>query len=205
MTWGPLVVVALSVLAFVGAVWAYARANLLAPGPQEALVLSGSTCHLPDGKVVGYRVVLTGRAWRVPFRETVARLDLSPWEVELPMRQVRAPGRPPLEVTVVAQVRLSSDPQLIGGAVERYLGASRQEIQQVANHTIEGHLRAAWAEIPPDAVDADLPEVLRAFQAALQADLHKLGFELGGVRVRSSGTSAPAPAGAPPDRRAVPS
>ena len=44
--------------------------------PNEVLIFSGRRRKLSDGTSVGYRVIKGGRGIRVPFLETVAKMDL---------------------------------------------------------------------------------------------------------------------------------
>ena len=41
--------------------------------PSEILIFSGRKHRLPDGTIIGSRVVFGGRAWRIPIIETVQR------------------------------------------------------------------------------------------------------------------------------------
>ena len=44
--------------------------------PSEILIFSGRKHRLPDGTIVGSRVVFGGRAWRIPIIETVQRMQM---------------------------------------------------------------------------------------------------------------------------------
>ena len=53
------------VLAFFAAAWVFSR-NYLKVSPNAVAVLSGRKRKLPDGRVVGYRMVRGGAALRIP-------------------------------------------------------------------------------------------------------------------------------------------
>ena len=59
--------------------------------PNEVLVFSGSQ-HGTRDKPKGYRVVKGGRALRIPFFETVDRLDLTNMNIEVGVKGAFAKG-----------------------------------------------------------------------------------------------------------------
>ena len=63
--WLP-VLVAGTLLAFFAALWLLSR-NYLKVSPNAVAVLSGRKRKLPDGRVVGYRMVKGGAALRIPL------------------------------------------------------------------------------------------------------------------------------------------
>lgn len=67
----------------------------------------------------------------------------------------------PLTVTGVAQVKVMTEPELLGTACEQFLGKSVRHIEGVILQTLEGHLRAILGmyEIINNAVSV-MPEKL---------------------------------------------
>ena len=61
----------------------FAKQFLYVCRPNEVLIFSGGKHRNADGTVVGYRVLFGGRAWRVPFLETVQRMDMRTMPVEI--------------------------------------------------------------------------------------------------------------------------
>ena len=51
--------------------------------PNEILIFSGRKHRLPDGTVVGYKVVRRGWAIRLPLLQTISRMDMRLFMVEV--------------------------------------------------------------------------------------------------------------------------
>src|SRR5262245_44076578 len=99
--------------------------------PNESLIFSGRKHRLPDGKVVGYRVVFGGRGVRIPVVETVDRMDVSLISVPIQVNGAYSEGGIPLNVHAIANIKISTDRRFIGNAIERFLGKGRTEIARV--------------------------------------------------------------------------
>ena len=69
-------VILFSVLALFIAAWLFAR-NYIKVSPNMVAVISGRKRRLPDGRVVGYRMVKGGAALRIPLLEKVEYLSLN--------------------------------------------------------------------------------------------------------------------------------
>ena len=124
--------------------------------PNEVLVLSGaSRSQTSDGRVVHYRIVKGGRAWRVPLFETVDSMDLTNMIIELRVKGAYSKGGIPLTVHGVANIKVPGDEPLIHNALERFLGKSRAEIMDVARETLEGNLRGVLSSLTPEQVNQD--------------------------------------------------
>ena len=156
--------------------------------PNEVLIFSGRTHRetLPDGRVikVGYRKVFGGRSWRVPILETVERIDLTTIPVKVTIRNAYSKGGIPLTVQAIANVKVSSDPAVIGNAIERFLGRSRAEVAQVARETLEGHLRQVLAEMTPEEVNEERLVFAHKLEDEADDDLSKLGLQLDTLKIQ---------------------
>src|SRR5262245_37086309 len=64
--------------------------------PNELLVVSGRRTKLPDGSKLNFAVVLAGRVWRMPFVQTVSRMDVRLIPIELQVTKVLSNGGIPL-------------------------------------------------------------------------------------------------------------
>ena len=72
---------------------------LLISQPNEVVVLSGRKRRLPDGTIVGYRIIRGGRALRIPFLEKASRMSLETIPIELSVNNAYSKGGIPLAVT----------------------------------------------------------------------------------------------------------
>ena len=144
--------------------------------PNELLVLSGMKRRLPDGGVASFRVVSGGRVVAMPFLERAQRMDLRPrcpqWTVD------GAYTRDGVLVTASGFLLFAVDPERPGAAIERFLGRTGEEMEEVARETLEGCLRAALATVTLDDIGEDPTSFQRACTAELEPELRKLGLRL---------------------------
>jgi flotillin len=159
--------------------------------PNELLVFAGRSNTLKDGSKVGYRVINPGsgkgRAFRWPVLETVERMDLSTIEVEVVCKNGYCRGGIRINVSAIANVKVSPDLRIQRNAIERFLGQGRSEIQDVAKNTLEGHLRAVLATLTPEEVNEDRLKFSEKLKHEAELDLNKLGIHLDTFNVHSVG------------------
>ncbi len=124
--------------------------------PNEVLVFSGRSRQLADGTTIGYREVLGG-GWTFlwPIIEKVDRMQLTTIPIEINTTNAYSAGGIPLSVHAVANVKVSSKPDRVKNAIERFMGRDPLEIQRVAKETLEGHLRGVLARLTPEEVNED--------------------------------------------------
>ena len=181
-----------AVLAAVGAIFLFqlfvfvARRFLYVCPPGKLLVFSGRESKRPDGTVVGYRLVTNGnRTWRIPFMERVEAMDLTTIPIEIGVSNAYSQGGIPLFVQAVANAKITSDPVHIMNAVERLLGRSRIEIQQVARETLEGSLRGIVATLTPEDLNEDRLTFAKKVQDEADGDLAQLGIQLDQLKIQA--------------------
>lgn len=154
--------------------------------PNESLIFSGKKYTAEDGITRGYRVVMHGQsAWRVPILETVDRMDMRLIPTHVVVHNAYSKGNIPLQIHAIANVKLHSDPAIIGNAVERFMGRSQREIQLVAQQTLEGALREVVARLTPEEVNEDRLKFAESLIRASGDDLHKLGLELDTLKIQN--------------------
>src|SRR5690606_118167 len=93
-------------------------------------------------------------------------------------------GGIPLNVSAIANVKVSSDPALIGNAIERLLGKSSGEIARVSKETLEGHLRGVLATMTPEEVNEDRLKFAERLSDEAEPDLAKLGLQLDTLKIQ---------------------
>lgn len=173
----PLVVIAIAV-AFIGVIVFVSRNYLRCP-PNDVLVLYGRKHRFtgPDNKTVtrGYRLITGGAAFRLPLLEQSARLSLAVMQIGVKIE--RAPNKDGVPVTVnsVANVRLASDPTMLGAAVEQFLGKSQQEIQGIIHRTLEGIVRQLVGTLSVEEMVRDRESISRKVIDLTGSELAKLG------------------------------
>lgn len=151
--------------------------------PNEILIFSGRS-HMLHGRKVGYRVIFGGRGFKWPIIENVQRLDMSLISVPMSVQGAYSEGGIPLAMAAVANVKVSSDPKVVGNAIERFLGRHKMEIARVAKETLEGHLRGVLAEMTPEEVNEDRLKFAAQLKDHAEPDLEKLGLQLDTLKIQ---------------------
>ena len=164
--------------------WAV-RQVLFICGPTEALIFSGRKHITNTGRSVGFRLITAGRAIRIPVLERVDRMDTSNISVPMNVRGAYSEGGIPLSVQAIANVKISTKPQMLGNAVERFMGQSRNDVERVAKETLEGHLRGVLAMMTPEEVNEDRLKFAQRLADEASADLAKLGIQLDLLKVQA--------------------
>ena len=162
------------------------RSILKIARPNEALVFSGKTYTQSDGTRVGYRVFTQGqRAFRIPVLERVDRIDMRLLPIDIRVQNAYSAGNIPLQIHAIANVKIHSDPRIIGNAIERFLGRSTAEIQTVAQQTLEGAVREVIATLTPEEVNEDRLAFAEKLSEAAIDDLNKLGLQLDTLKIQT--------------------
>src|SRR3954469_24010486 len=102
--------------------FSFVKSFLVICRPNEMLLFAGRKHRHADGSEVGYRVVFGGRAWRVPVIETVDRMDMRSIPIDVQVQGAYTRVGIPLKVRAIAVVKISSNPEVVMNAVERFLG-----------------------------------------------------------------------------------
>jgi len=153
--------------------------------PNEMLIFAGPTRQLSDDRRVGYRLVKGGSSLRVPLIERALRMDLSNMIIELKVSNAYSKGGIPLTVEGVANIKIAGEEPIIHNAIERLLGKSREEIEQMARETLEGNLRGVLASLTPEQVNEDKMAFARSLLDEADDDLVKLGLVLDTLKIQN--------------------
>lgn len=153
--------------------------------PNEIVVISGRRHRLPDGSVVGFKVLHGGRGVRIPMLEEVNRMDMRLIPVQVEVQNAYSRGGIPLMVHAIANVKVSSDPGFVRNAIERSLSMTPQQIASIAQQTLEGVLREVVAELTPEEVNEDRLKFAQTLIRNAKDDFDKLGLELDVLKIQS--------------------
>ncbi|HTM20690.1 MAG TPA: SPFH domain-containing protein, partial [Kofleriaceae bacterium] len=162
---------------------AFIRRFLFICRPNQILIFSGRK-QVINGREVGYRVLHGGRSYRRPMIETVAAMDVSLISVPMQVHGAYSKGGIPLSVNAVANIKISTHPQLVGNAIERFLGRDRLEIARVAKETLEAHVRGVLAQLTPEQINHDRLEFANQLEKDVKNDLDKLGLQLDTLKIQ---------------------
>ncbi len=153
--------------------------------PNEILVLSGLKRRTKQGDQVGYRVIFGGRTIRIPILETIKRMDLTTMPVPVEVKNAYSKGGIPLRIQAIANIKISSDPAVVGNAIERFLDRDRSEISRVARETLEGNLRGVVATLTPEELNQDRLIFAERITQDVSRDLSKMGLQIDTLKIQS--------------------
>ena len=144
--------------------------------PNAVAVLSGRKRKLPDGRVVGYRMVKGGAALRIPLLEKVEYLHLNVMTIPLEIKRAYTLKGVPVSVKAVANVKIRGDDTSLQAAAERFLGMTHDQVQKVIFQTLEGHLRSILGTLTVEEVNSDRQSFAQKLTSEAAADLEKMGL-----------------------------
>ena len=153
--------------------------------PSEVLIFAGLRRTTGSGERVGYRTVRGGSALRIPMLEEVMRLDLSNMIIDLRVDNAYSKGGVPLNVSGVANIKISGEEPGIHNAIERLIGKSQDDIRHIAKETLEGNLRGVMASLTPEQLNEDKITFARTLLEEAEDDLQKLGLALDTLQIQN--------------------
>jgi flotillin len=152
--------------------------------PNEVLIFSGRARQTEDGGR-GYRVIKGGRGWRVPLIERVDRMDLTNMIIDVEVKGAYSKGGIPLNIEGVANIKIAGHEPLLGFAVERLLGKTRDEIIKIAKDVLEGNLRGVLSRLTPEEVNEDKIAFAEKLLEEAHEDLKMLGLVLDTMKIQN--------------------
>ena len=154
--------------------------------PNEMLVVTGSKSNQGNQGIKGYRVVANGGCTFVkPILETARRMDVTLLPVLVEVNNAYSKGGTPLNIQAIANVKVSTDPEVRNNAIERFLGRDNKEIVQVAKENLEGNLRSVLAQLTPEQVNEDRLRFAEQIADDVGEDLRRLGLQLDTLKIQS--------------------
>ena len=138
--------------------------------PDTAYIISG----------LGKKRILIGRAgWRVPFFERVDKLSLRVMQVDVKTSEA-VPTNEFINVNVdgVANIKISSDPELLQLASESLLGMRQGELISLVTQVLEGNMREIVGSVGLKEMVQDRQGVAQKITQNVVPDMQKLGIEV---------------------------
>lgn len=177
------VVILVVVIGFLIALMLLSR-NYIKVSPNSAAVISGRSRKLPDGTVVGYRLVRGGATLIVPFLEKVEYLSLNVLTVPLATSRAYTVQGVPVSVKAVANVKIKGDDDSMRAAAERFLGMKPEEFHRLVFQTLEGHLRAILGTLTVEEINNDRQSFAQKLTTEAAGDLEKMGIGLDALTIQ---------------------
>jgi len=177
------VVILVVVIGFLIALMLLSR-NYVKVSPNRAAVISGRSRRLPDGTLVGYRLVRGGATLIVPFLEKVEYLSLNVITVPLATTRAYTVQGVPVSVKAVANVKIKGDDDSMRAAAERFLGMLPDEFHKLVFQTLEGHLRAILGTLTVEEINNDRQSFAQKLTTEAAGDLEKMGIGLDALTIQ---------------------
>ena len=158
-------------LGIVGALLAiFLIGGYLKAPPDTAYIISG----------LGKKRILIGKAgWRILFFERVDKLSLRVMQVDVKTSEA-VPTNEFINVTVdgVANIKISSDPELLQRASEALLNLRQPELVTLVTQVLEGNMREIVGSVGLKEMVQDRQGVAKKITENVVPDMEKLGIEV---------------------------
>ncbi|XP_025416536.1 flotillin-1 [Sipha flava] len=139
-------------------------------GPNEALVISGFCYNKPN-------LVPGGRAFVWPVLQYCQKICLNTMTIQVDSPKVYTIQGVPLSVTGIAQVKIQGqNEEMLLTACEQFLGKPKQEIHEIALHTLEGHQRAIMGSMTVEEIYKDRKKFSKQVFEVASSDLVNMGI-----------------------------
>ena len=124
--------------------------------------------------------ILVGKAgWRMPFFERVDKISLRVMQVDVKTSEA-VPTNEFINVNVdgVANVKVSSNPELLSRAAEALLGKNQNELISLVTQVLEGNMREIVGSVGLKEMVQDRQGVAKKITENVVPDMAKLGIEV---------------------------
>lgn len=155
-------------------------------GSNEVMIISGRRVQLPDGRVIGFRIVKGGGTFVWPLLEKVDVLSLEVFTVELPRLRVAVGGGGWFEGDGLAQVKINGDDAAIMAVAEHFLSKSQDEIKRLVRPVLEKHLNSVVESSSAEEAAQNPAAYAAKVQASASADLGRMGASLVSFTLRNA-------------------
>ena len=145
-------------------------AGYLKAPPDTAYIISG-----PFKK----RILIGKAGWRMPFFERVDKISLRVMQVDVKTSEA-VPTNEFINVNVdgVANVKVSSNPELLKKAAESLLGMNQSELVSLVTQVLEGNMREIVGSVGLKEMVQDRQGVAKKITENVVPDMEKLGIEV---------------------------
>eukprot|EP00056_Hartaetosiga_gracilis_P002986 m.58725 g.58725 ORF g.58725 m.58725 type:complete len:431 (+) comp11279_c0_seq3:409-1701(+) len=145
-------------------------------GPDEVMVISGGCCSN------GRKIIQGGCGWSWWFCTDVQSLSLNVMTITPTCERVETQHGVSVTVTAVAQVKVmtsvDNEQELLGKALEQFLGKTRRDIHDAILQTLEGHLRAILGTLTVEEIYKDREKFAAQVLDTAERDMTKMGLQI---------------------------
>lgn len=168
-------------------VWIWAS-RYVKVGPNQVMVVSGRRYRVRDAHgnwvIRGFRVVKGGGTFVVPIIEKVDIMTLEIMTIDVRTPEVYTKMGVPIIVDGIAQIKIKGDDFSVGTAAEQFLSKGLNEIQRIAQQTLEGHLRAILGTLTVEEVYSNRDAFAQKVLEVAATDLNHMGLGIISFTIR---------------------
>ncbi|MDT7971541.1 MAG: SPFH domain-containing protein [Armatimonadota bacterium] len=150
-------------------------------GPNEALIISGPSWF----RRRGFRIVQGGGTMVIPIFEQVQSLSLELMPLEIQEDNIYTLQGVPVSVDAIAQVKVRGDETAIATAAEQFLSKTPEEIRQIAQNSLQGHLRAIVATLTVEDLYRNQDAFAQRVAEVAEKDLANMGLTIVSFTIRA--------------------
>lgn len=146
-------------------------------GPDTAIMVSGA----------GKKKILIGRAGiRIPFLQRTDKLSLKAFQVDIKTEEA-IPTKEFININVdgVANLKVSSNPELLAKAFESILNMDERELQNQLQQVLQGNMREIVGTVEIKELVRDRQGVANKVKENVVPDMAKLGIEVVNFNIQS--------------------
>ena len=158
------------IIVLLAAIVVFFVSGYLKAPPDTAYIITG----------LGKKRILIGKAgWRLPFFTRVDRLSLRVMQVDVKTSEA-VPTNEFINVTVdgVANIKISSDPELLSRASEALLNLRQSDLITLVTQVLEGNMREIVGSVGLKEMVQDRQGVAKKITENVVPDMEKLGIEV---------------------------
>jgi len=142
-------------------------------GPNQIMVISGKFCG-----PTGFKVRKGGGAFVFPLFQRIDYLSLEIMTLDVKTPEVYTSTGVPIMVDGVAQVKVKGDEASIRTACEQFLGKNAEMIRNIAQQTVEGHLRAIIGNLTVEEIYKERDKFSQSVQDVATLDMANMGMQI---------------------------
>ncbi len=162
-------------LVLLAVIWFVAKRYKKVP-PNEVLVVYGRGTRLQEGRRVGYRVVTGGATFIIPLVEDYRTISLNLIQIPLKIENTPNVDGVLINVEAVGNVKISSEPELLSAAIERFLGYGLDEIERQIHDILEGQMRQIIGTLSIEEIVQKREKITEQVTQNAAMDLAKIGI-----------------------------
>ncbi|TSC82721.1 MAG: hypothetical protein G01um101420_79 [Parcubacteria group bacterium Gr01-1014_20] len=176
----PVMIIAIGI-AFLSVAMMIARNYKKCP-PNQAMILTGRKRKVSDGKggtiEQGFRTVVGGAALKMPLLERIDYMSLAVFQTEFNVQKAPNVDGVAVNVDAVANLRISSQPNILAIAVGQLLGKTPQEIEVMCKNTLEAQLRQIVGTLTIEEMVRNREKISGQVVNVAKPELENMGIEL---------------------------